>query len=462
MALHFPPTPIQSAVRADKRRSFDLFGAWAVCLIAIPLGIAIGVGFGRPVAAAAAAALAILIAAAVPRAWLPSTALVAFAILPAKQLPWPGEPATLSPGLVVIAVWAARVALDRERPTSDRATLLNVVALTAFSAWTFAASVASPNFRESALWSFSFAALVTTPVLLMRLEPPNSARYLVRSWRVLASVLGGYAVLETFILRENPLYDWAYHSAQPPLIQVWSVYRATTTLGHPLVNGLFFAVALVLSFSAVIRGSRSRLAYLSVAFPFMGLIATASRGPSLAALVGCATILLFRRSSEKRQLRASFAAALVLLLGGTLLASNLAARDNSQEGHSSRLYRSRSTEEALRLAGSHPVIGNGPGLADQTKRLAAKGPQRKLGIENSWLQSAVSLGWIGLGLLIVAFWVSLGTARRRGHSAGMAAVVVLVVGMSGFNLLEANRPALLMLGLVVALTVRVDPVDASP
>ncbi len=97
-------------------------------------------------------------------------------------------------------------------------------------------------------WTAGFAVLALLPAALVPFEPA-AARPIVSTWTGLAAVLGVYASLEAWVLRDNPLLGWAYRSAPAPdgFDQIWSVYRATTTMGHPLVNATFFAVALPLA-----------------------------------------------------------------------------------------------------------------------------------------------------------------------------------------------------------------------
>ncbi|MBL8926500.1 MAG: hypothetical protein JNM77_09685, partial [Pseudonocardia sp.] len=85
--------------------------------------------------------------------------------------------------------------------------------------------------------------LVAMP-LALREMPAEDHRLLVRAWAWSAGVLSAYGLVE-FIAGKNLLDPW-YALAVSPLVQKWDTYRITTTIGHPLLNGMFFAASFAL------------------------------------------------------------------------------------------------------------------------------------------------------------------------------------------------------------------------
>ena len=57
-------------------------------------------------------------------------------------------------------------------------------------------------------------------------------------------MLAAYGLVE-FIAAKNLLDPW-YALAVSPLVQKWDTYRITTTIGHPLLNGMFFSASFAL------------------------------------------------------------------------------------------------------------------------------------------------------------------------------------------------------------------------
>jgi hypothetical protein len=265
-------------------------------------------------------------------------------------------------------------------------------------------------------------------------------------------VLGIYGLIE-FALRRNMLYGSLYEHATPPLQQSWDVYRITTSLGHPLLNGTFFAIACLLGCGALFRGRRGWTAF-STAVAAGAVILSGSRGAVLALVVGIAlmtVVALFkRRVATSRWVVAIFVVGItsIGLIGG----SSLNERADSREAAGSTATRLATYEAGRELVVQYFPLGAGPGIADELKRAMPVGDPRR-GIESSWLQIAISLGVPGLltiGSLLV--WPALsGLVANVGAAASLIAYVVAV---ASYNLIEATRPALLLAGVLIGLAIQ--------
>ena len=85
-----------------------------------------------------------------------------------------------------------------------------------------------------------------------------------------------------------------------------------------------------------------------------------------------------------------------------------------------------------------------------------------MGLENSWLELAVAIGWPGLSMVVAAITLIAVTSAGRNAECA-AALAFYVIAAAGFNLLEANMPAHIVLGMLLAIAMPLRPVlpDAS-
>jgi hypothetical protein len=397
---------------------------------------------------AAAALFAVAVLISLPRYALPAIALVAFALLPAKQLPFPGEPATLNPGFVVMGVWLVRQHLDVSR--LQRRIPVGLVLL---GGW-LGLSVLHSSHRSTSLWSaVSLIVLGLATAGAIARSDEQTRALLVKSWVRLGGWLGLFALVETFVLKANPLYDWAYQSSSAPLLQVWSTHRATTTLGHPLVNALFFVLAMLLAYSEWQRvGGRVQLVCAALAVG--GLLATVSRGGVVALVGGFVMLSLVTASAagSRRSRRLGLPVMAVVIAVLTLFgASLLGGRSNTHEGTTSSQYRITTLQDGVKLVKLSPVVGVGVGNTDSARKAIAIGRFRNLGLENSWVELFVGLGIPGGLIALYVFLAAFGMGFKSGNAIGCALVVAYALMAASFNLIEQNRPAHLVLGLVLGL-----------
>lgn len=411
-----------------------------VALVATPLLVAAGL----------AVVGTLLLAADRRLLWV--SALVLFAALPLAYLPVPAGVLTVSPPVLLMLALGLRTVLDR---AEGRVVLSWSVLLTvAFGAWLVVAVVASDDRLVSMGWFVSYGCLVVLPALLAAADS-RVRDALRRTWVVLGALLGTYAMLETFVLQANPLLDPIYSSGmRDPLVQQWSVYRATTTLGHPVNNGAFFAIAVPLALGAAMS-HRSWLAAVAAAAAAGGVVASGSRAAFGAMLLGAAVVVLLPPSRQGTRSRAGTAgraagalAIVVALIAGT---AYLATRGASGEGASSARFRLTQIPIALDKVREAPVLGTGPGTASLSEQSLLARIGGAGAFESYWLELVVGAGVPGLllgGAVVLAAAV---VALRTGAPDVVGALVAWTVTATFLNALEGGRPNQLVLGVVLAM-----------
>jgi hypothetical protein len=383
--------------------------------------------------------------------WLPSIALAAFALIPMKLLPVPEALVVLNPALVVVLVWLVRRFVASADGLRAKGSSRLPWALPALACVLIVGVIQSPSLATSGGWAFSFVVLGIVPAYCLRGDS-QARETLISTWVYLAVFLGAFAIMEAFFLHRNPLFDWAYTSSSHGFNQHWSVYRATTSLGHPLLNATFFAVAVPLAYGRWLANRNGRWV-LAIAVPSVGVIATASRaGVGAMAAAAIAVALCSLRGSERgRWVPIALGALVVLFIAGIAGVGYVGERSDSTEGDVSFSYRYSSFLEGLDLAGNALVLGRGPGLAGEVK-FGLGGIDRASAFENSWLELLVATGVPGL--LLFSYVLFEGFRRsRRSNTPGVAGAIAAYAVMAGsFNLLEGHRGAHLMVGMIIGIS----------
>ncbi len=402
-----------------------------------------------------------------PLRYAPAILLSVWVLVPIKYLPVPPILATAAgPNIVGIVVVCIRAWAHSQHSgilwVSRRGHRRDVLAtpkvlLSALVVWLVISLALSQDKVTSLAWTLSFALLAVGCALVVR-AVPASVRPLRATWVTLAAGVGLFAMVEVLLLKTNPVFG-SYFAHPPgasrPLTQVWSVYRATTSLGHPLINGLFLAVSVPLCVQALLRRPSFR-AVCTFALTLGGLFVTGSRGAMIAAVVGAAAVLLLdhsapRRTENKRSIRVERALASIgVAVTIVVLASGayLNGRSETREGQVSTAYRQESLGRAVSLVGTHAIVGVGPGGAF---RAAAPQAGAAVGgaLENSWLELAVALGVPGFGLVLWLVGHGATRAVRSADGALAGAYCAFFIAASTFNWLEAERGGHLLFGLLL-------------
>jgi O-antigen ligase len=386
---------------------------------------------------------AVLVGAACLPLWLlPSVSLWLFALLPVGYLigvpNWAGR--FYTPAVVVLLIWLARLTWRRGRSTFVRSLRWLVPVFAVLLALSYIGL--SPS--RSVNWLVVVAIAVALPAALVGVVDDRTSSTLLRAWFVLGIALSIVAVIES-LLQANPLEP--YYSFD----QHWALYRVSTTLGHPLMNGTFFSVSACLAAFTMTRvGAPRRTALVCFVLCALAAALTGSRSGVYALVSGLAVGLLVTLVSGRTSVANKFLGIVLGVVALLVLPAlpTIAGRSASSEGAASSLYR----DDVVRLAGrlflERPVFGYGPGNSS----IATAQSGATLPLENSVLGTLVSGGVIGTAALLVLVVVVLSRVLRSGRADGVAGIAAYVVAGAAFPLWESNPAALVAVGLVVVAT----------
>ena len=382
-----------------------------------------------------------------PRQALPSVALGLYALVPLHYLPIPETAATTSPSLLVAVVWMVRLWREEPERRADREGRLLLALSVLTLGLLLVTSLAGAYLKTGLGWSLAFVVNVLLVAVAVRVEHPRARELLVATWSALAAGLGLYAVVEALVLHANPVFKLTQAAGGRGVEQVWAVYRATTTLGHPLENAAFFVLGATLALATAVRtGSRAYGAAAVCAIA--GLAATGSRGPTAALLVGVGWVLVAQAGRVPRIRIAALGAVLLLALSGAVVVQ--LGRSGSAEADSSSQYRAFTVAQGVESVRDNPWLGVGAGASAVAKQ-AEGGSLATLSYENGWLEAAVSDGLPFLALLLGVFGYALWTAARRAHVEAGAALAVAMIVMANSNVLEGSRQGLIRFGFLLGL-----------
>lgn len=354
-----------------------------------------------PVAVATGALLLVL-----PLHCLPPIALAAFAMLPIGFLSDVEQSFRLyvSPSFVVMTVWAIRSSgLARERRPEGLAQWVTIAAVI-FAALTIPFSVSSV---QSVAWVANIAVFVLFPLLLAgRAHSESLARLLTLTWSTLGVVLGCMALLEK-MLSYHVLGDLIPY-ARLDIQVTWLTDRATTLLGHPLMNATFFAVATTIAGVRLLQRPSPRTAFVVTATT-IGLFLTVSRSGVIATVGALALGLLITLIQGRVSIGAKLLGlGAVIVTSGVLALSPLLA-DRGVEGAASTAVRFKVVDLAIRLAEEDGYLGSGAGTSNGRAVMAGA----RFPIENSFLCLLISVGVIGLLLMVAAIAAIVFAALRQ-------------------------------------------------
>lgn len=434
------PAPYLAAGSGGLRVSAPVLGVLAV-LASATIGF---VGPARPgttllvLLLCAASAVAML----VPVAWLPCAALLSALFLPFDSMPVPEAAKTLPVGLFLLLAWQLRTRSTAAPPTITVFVVLSLAAWITFSL-AFAA-IFSP-------WSVTWSFITLVALGLFALRPPAVVE-VQRAIGVLtaaATVLAGFAIIESFVLGSNPLLGSLYSAATNWGDEQTPIHRATTLIGHPLMNGTVFAVVSVIVVSRVLSARRGvrRADVVQLLVLVGGIAATQTRTGALAALVGLLLAVAFSAQPGNRIRRFSFVGVAALLAVFFSLA--LAERNNAgldlTVGH-----RASVPAAALASISGHEVFGVGPRMSAQW-RADNRFTGSSVSLENGYAQLFVSIGPVGMLIFLANLLIAVGFGLARAPSrAAAAGLATFTVAVAGFNSLESAPRLFVLLAVLMA------------
>jgi hypothetical protein len=287
-------------------------------------------------------------------------------------------------------------------------------------------------------------------VLLLRERATPEFTLRQRSFAAsLVFVLALAAIIERYVLADNPLMGGLYRQATAwDAAHSWSHYRSTTTLGHPEVNGAIFAAGSSLILAQIMlasKGSASRTQWFQWVVFWVAVVATGTRGSLIAGAAG--NIVAYLSVSRKGYSLRSFGVALALVTATSVGVLSLASRSSSGEASTSYAYRTQTIPDTVLSSWGTGVFGVGPSLAQKWRTRIGFPPERAL--ESAWAEAAVSLGAIGMVLMLLSLGAIVARGLERPKSAPeAAALVTLLVAFSVFNALDRNPGMLVVVSLL--------------
>ena len=371
---------------------------------------------------------------------LPAIAFLAFAFLPVGYLNSVPEVVGrfLSPAVIVLWVYVLRWKMSGGvfRMAVRWPALILVLGMVALA-------LIGINPLRSLFWVFVFVGAALAPSVAATGSDQRAREALSRTWLATGGLLGFAAVFES-ATHLNPLgrfYDLDQH---------WSVYRVTTTLGHPLLNGTFFAVTACFALFTALQATGRRWP-LVVVFVVTGCAAalSGSRSAVVALGVGLGVGLVLSLLSRKVS-AASKVAGIVLIVAAMVLVPNLptfAQRAGSAEAGASTAYRDAVLRLGINLIEQRPLFGGGPG----TSALLAEQTGAQLPLESAVLGTVVSLGIVGAtGFVLWLAWLARACIRNHRPEALTGITAFLTAG-AAFPLWETNPAAWVLVGLLMLL-----------
>ena len=269
---------------------------------------------------------------------------------------------------------------------------------------------------------------------------------------IVAFSLGLVSVFEYF--GQTNILGWYFAGSDLGLVQKWGGFRVLTVLGHPLVNGLVFAILGVIILILLLERF-SITVFSTFLLVLYALALTTSRSGIAAFFAGAATVLVIR--TIQRNLK--IAPLLMLVSAALVIASfinpnDLFGRFTTAESASSNDYRFYIFTQVNKIIGAKGLTGGGPLSSASTWR---KIDPSGLPLENSILQIISSqgpclalLGFIGLLFAIRARY-------NQGLVNAAPVVITYLVCSAGFNLYEAYPSMLLV--LILAMSFVYKPAD---
>ena len=315
-----------------------------------------------------------------------------------------------------------------------------------------ASSLQSVSRQDSSAWLYLWICGVAVPVVATVCFRADIGP-VKEVFGLACSCLGVLALVEVLLLKSNPLLDaiWREAGGTNPIPEwSWSVYRATTTIGHPVSNGIVFSTASLLAIGQF--GITRRRQWVACAVCCSaGAIASGARGSILAIATGLGFILAVmvlggrRYAGIRRRLLGAVLIGVTVFLAVTAVV--LAGRLASQEAAQSSMARESRAAVAITAVRGRPLLGAGPNTASVVVGAVLPGQGA---FEDAWLELAVASGVVGAAVVMAAIGVAVGRAARLMRLGVAGALVAFTVDAATANILEGHPGTLVLLGLLLA------------
>jgi hypothetical protein len=439
---------VHFAVRVGRRVSIKKAADPAVLVAAcLMLAVAVGLVFVGIASGSLRAVLIGMVAGAGAMTLLPNVALPSISLWLLVLVPFgyisitAGVGRYLSLAVVAVGIWLLRIVLAEDRDFF-RFALRGWLVIAPVLLMLLVSTMCSEYGRTSVMitWSAVFVICVVAPALVGQVATDDVWPKVQVTFACVGMFLGVLALSE-YLLQFNP---WRYFLSSDVASKTWSVFRARTSLGHPLTTSMVASVALaVCLFPGV---SRSRWLFRAGAVgALVALVLSVSRGGvvavAAAAVVGLLSSQPKDQGSEPGKIGSRRGWTFLLVAAVTamaVLSPLLSQRRVSGEGLVSVSMRSQIFSNSWLLVMERPVTGFGPGISS----LIYEQRYGEFSIENSALQLMVSIGIPAFLLVSVGLTIVVRTAMRRSRAGVAAGLVAFLVSVAGYNALDSN-PALL-------------------
>lgn len=441
--------------------SLPLLAASLVFLSAVSI-LYLGIAASSLKAVLASTALAAFAMFLLPINALPGLSLWCFVLIPLSYMTLTASIARyISWGVLGVSIWMARTAYAYRRELLAKpirgwqivgpSMVLILISLLASN---------SGRLDVMMAWSLVFTMCVISPVILGQITG-GTVWPIVRLNLAGIGIFLGVLALSDFILHVNPWMGWISADIAE---KSWSVFRARTSLGHPLLTSTVASAAFAVCVfpSGNVRhwpyrfGAIGALTAVILSVSRAGVYAVA-----LATLVGLLSAGQGARSDRSSHNAGRQSSGRRLLSVMVALTSSLAvvwspllsARNSSEEGTESKTFRSDVFVNAGQLIYERPLTGFGPGISS----FIYEQRYGRFSIESSALQLMVSIGLPAFLILSVGILAAMMLAIRRGRPGVAAAITAYLVSASTFNVIDSNPAILALLSPLLFCAVEPNP-----
>jgi hypothetical protein len=418
-------------VRAVRRTAPWLVGA--SCIVVAAIG---GMLVSLWPAPTVGSLVLVSFAMSIPTHWLPGLAIAAFALIPFSYVSAPSAAFFFSPSTLLLVAYLGRRLMSGAR--LDGATLSRLLLL---GVWLVITAVLGLNPARSLL----FAAILLLVLTAAVIGDHRAAKSVLTSLTVTVLLLTPLAIYEV-LTQASPLSE--YFSDSPlDLTQKWGGYRIFTTIGHPLLNGTFFAIAAVALIAASLDRPSTVRVLAATAASFC-LVATGARS-SLLAFAVCLVVGIAMGKGVPGRRRTALALSVAIAavaFSVSSVGSAIIARSETMEGSGSALQRVEVADLTLAAIGEANFLpaglGNGNSLVARVTTIATQQV-----LESSLLQLLASISLAGLFLLVLVYVGHRSQGPMAARRMGDLTVLAYAISASGYNLFEAYPAALALMAI---------------
>ena len=302
----------------------------------------------------------------------------------------------------------------------------------------------SDNVQRSLGWSYTLSLLLVSITLNFQSKLVNY-KFLIDTLFAISIVLIIYAILEV-IIGSNPIFNnyplyWGRYSS-------WGQYRITTSLGHPINNGLYFSFYFLLLATLPLAENRKRIRISILFLLFICTLLSGSRSGVLALFIGIAVLAIYNYLNGIRSRRVAiwlpFLPILLLILFPAY--SKFLSRNVSFEGKQSAAYRFKVITDIWQQLPYIPAEGFGPGLGSAGFRTIGFRTILESGIG----QLLVGLG-VTLTLLIVFITLTSLIRLSLNKKSKVHLYVPWAVVFFTTNFINDNLPFIVFLAVLILL-----------